>query len=891
METASTLGIRRRDEVATLVRRYRRSRGLTQEALAEQAGVSVGAISYLERGLTQSPHRDTLRALAEALSLSEKEIASLERAARPASLALEEDAEPSDRNNMALFSESGIPEPLTALIGREREVAALAETLVDQHVRLLTLTGPAGVGKTRLAAHAAKCVWSEQQRPVVYVGLTTVQDPERVLVAIAQALEIQDTGVLPLRDSLRIALADRELLLVLDNFEQVTAAARTIVDLLGACPGLTALVTSRTALNVRGEREFPVPPLGLPTERSVTETMDLERYSSVALFLERARAVRPNFAVETPEDVKQMVEVCARLDGLPLAIELAAAQLRHASLAELHRRLSSEAPLNALAGGAQDLPDHQRTMRAAIAWSYSLLVPEEQRIFRVLSVFAGGATVAGLAAVTEIEVTNVALLRSLDALVDQNLIYITRHGGSTRYAQLVTLRAYGMERLAESGEFDLARRRHAEYYALLAEEERPRVGHCEPESLALLGEEYENLRAALSWTLEVADAEAIWTGLRLAGAVWFWWEVRGLLVEGLSWLERLVVAAPEAKIDSARKVLVAVWSGVMALSYHLGRFERAYEAGEYALVLQRRLSDKHELASAYNNQAIVAAGVRRYEAAGAYFRESLELYAELGHPDEECKPLMNLGGVKRDLRQYAEALALYRESLRVAERTDEHDEARAILWDDIGDIHILLGEPVKALAALRNAEEIFQRLSAGLGVALCAHDLGRALISQGNWDEALRQLTRALTMREALGDVAGAARSQVHLARVHLAQADQQGTANFLANALHTLTALKRTEAMWTVIEGGAALACASGQFEHAARLYAAAIPQRDALWDIIDPQERERRACDLATIQKKLGEETYAAACGTGSTMTLDEALDLLRATQDWATQPHLRS
>ena len=200
METASTLGVRRHDDVATLVRRYRRRRGLSQEALAERAGVSVGAISYLERALTQSPHRDTLRALAEALSLSEQEIATLEQAARRASPARREDAEPSDRNNAALFSESGIPEPLTALIGREREVAALAETLADQRVRLLTLTGPAGVGKTRLAAHAAKRVWSEQQRRVVYVGLTTVQDPDRVLAAIAQALEIQDTGVLLLRD-------------------------------------------------------------------------------------------------------------------------------------------------------------------------------------------------------------------------------------------------------------------------------------------------------------------------------------------------------------------------------------------------------------------------------------------------------------------------------------------------------------------------------------------------------------------------------------------------------------------------------------------------------------------------------------------------------------------
>ncbi|HEV8189976.1 MAG TPA: tetratricopeptide repeat protein, partial [Ktedonobacterales bacterium] len=393
-----------------------------------------------------------------------------------------------------------------------------------------------------------------------------------------------------------------------------------------------------------------------------------------------------------------------------------------------------------------------------------------------------------------------------------------------------------------------------------------------------LGKEYENIRAALGWALELADAEAIWIGLRLGAAMWFWWEVRGLLVEGLRWLERIVVVAPQAEDEDAWKVLAATWSGVMALSYHLGRFERAYEAGECALALQRRLGDKAELASAFNNQAIVAAGVRQYEASEAYFRESLALYEELKHPAEECKPLMNLGGLKRDLRQYSEALDLYRTSLHVAEQTDEHDEARAILWDDIGDIHTLLDEPVKALAALRRAEEIFQRLNAGLGVALCAHDLGRALLAQGNLEEAARQLTRALAQREELGDVAGAARSRVHLARVRLALADLEGAKDLLAEALRTLVTLKRMDALWAVIEGGAALACEQGQLEEAAHLYAAAIPRRDALWDIIDPQEYERRARDLGAIRAALGETAYAAVSAVGISTSLDEALDLLR-------------
>jgi predicted ATPase/DNA-binding XRE family transcriptional regulator len=874
MLMSSSQAVRVRDDVATLMRRYRRARGLTQEALAERAGVSVGAISYLERGLTRSPHRDTLHALAEALSLSEQEATALEQAARRASGGADQGAE--RKVAIVTFSDSQLPEPLTSLIGREREYAEITRLLAGQDVRLLTLTGPAGVGKTRLAVQVATRLQQERGLTVVFVGLTAVHDHERVLAAIAQALEVQDTGILPLPDTLRIVLADRDLLLVLDNFEQVATAARAIVDLLEACPGVTALVTSRVGLNVRGEREFPVPPLALPGRPSSTESADIEQYAAVALFLERVRAVRPDFALDSPGDAKRMAEICARLDGLPLAIELAAAQIRHCSLAELHRRLTGAVPLDALAGGAQDLPNHQRTMRSAIAWSYGLLSPDEQRVFRALSVFVGGATLGGVAAVTGVD--QKTLLEHLDTLVDQSVVYVMGYGNSTRYAQLVTLHAYGLERLSESpDELASARRRHAEYYSALAEGERPQIDRCDPEAMELLAAEYENIRAALGWALEAANEEATWIGLQLAGALWFWWEVRGLLVEGLHWLERLVIVAPDAEDDGTRKVLVWVWSGIMANSFHLGRFERAYEAGEYALALQRRRGDKELLAGALNNQGIVAAGMRRHETAEAYYRESLELYEELGHPAEECKPLLNLGGLKRDLRRYDEALALYRASLRIVERADEHHEARAILWDDIGDIYILLGEPAKALAAFKRAEEIFQRLDASLGVALCAHDRGRALIGQGRLEEAVREFLRAIAMREELGDGAGAASSRIHLARVRLAQTDLPEAEGLIAEALRTLATLKRTEALWAVVEGGAVLACARGLYEEAARLYAAAIPQRNSLWDVIDPQEYERRARDLETLRAALGEQTYASEFTEGAASHLDEALDVV--------------
>jgi predicted ATPase/DNA-binding XRE family transcriptional regulator len=857
-------------DFAPLLRQLRRERGLTQEELAARAGLSLGAVSYLERGLTQTPQRETVRLLAQALALDEREEAALSRAARAAHTSVMGAIE-----TPAASVNGKLPEPLTALIGRAVEIEEITLLLGQDRARLLTLTGAAGVGKTRLAIEAARR-WPNQ-RSVVFVGLAIVQEPERVLPALAEALHVQSSSAQPLRDILVAAMRDRDVLLVIDNFEQVLSAARDIANLLGACPRVKALVTSRVALNVRGEREYPVAPLALPDASHGASASALEAYASVWLFLERARDIRPDFALSAPDDTRRMVEICARLDGLPLAIELAAAQVRHASLAELHHRLTGDAPLNALSGGAQDLADHQRAMRSTIAWSYSLLGAEEQRVFRALSVFAGGATIEGVAAVTGLELD--AVVQPLDALVDQSMLFTTRASESTRYTQLVTLRAFGLERLAEAGDQVRVQARHATYYATLVEGEWQRLARCEPETMALLGQEHENIRAALSWALATRDANAIWTGLRLAGALWFWWEIRGFLVEGLDWLERLSDLAQPPETDAARVVLARVWSGIMGLSYRLGRFERACEAGERALALRRQLDDMWELAEALNNQGIVAAGVRRYTDAEALYRESIALYAQAGYPSDAFKPLLNLGLLKRDLRQHAEALALFHESLRVAEQTTAQEEARAILWNNIGDLHTVMGEPALASSALERAEAMFARLDSTWGVAMSAHDRGRAAFGQGDVDEAMRQLIRAVTMREELGDRAGASLSRYHQARVCLSQGDLGAAAQLLASALSAYMALRLTDPLWAVIEGTAALACAREHFEPAARLYATAIPRRDALLDVIEPTEYARRAADLAAIRASLGDARSRELFSDAPPTSLDDALALARS------------
>jgi predicted ATPase len=814
----------------------------------------------------------------QALALNEQDANALEQAARRERSEMVESEPVLAGPNLP--TGSLLPRPLTGLIGREREVAELLATLVRERVQLLTLTGPAGVGKTRLAIEVARRAQDGWSWDVAFINLTHVREPALVLPEITQALGLRFGDSTSPHEALIAALSQRELLLVLDNFEQVVVAAPQLVDLLSICSGLKVLVTSRIGLNVRGDREFPVAPLPLPAQEAFSTPEEIESAPAIVLFLERARAIRPEFALATVEEACLAAAICAHLDGLPLAIELAAARVRHMGLAELLRRLQSDAPLEALVSGPQDLPDYQRTMRSAIAWSYNLLTLEEQRVFRTLSVFAAGATVEGLVAVTEQDQREI--LTRAGALVNQNLVYVVHRNASTRYTQLLTLRSYGLEQLVEHGEMGFARRRHAEYYAALAKGERLLDARCDPESMRLIAEEYDNIRTALGWTLEVAEGptvsdEAIWTGLRLAGALWFWWEVRGLLVEGLDWLERLVAVAPHAGNDDVRATLATVWTGVTALSYRLGRFERAYEAGECALALRRQIGDKKALTQALGNHGVVAVATLRFEVAEAHHREALNLCAEMGHPPMEFIALLNMGTLRRTQRRYSEALGFCRESLRIAERTEEYAEARAILWDNVGALHILLGEPAMALAALDRSEEIFRQLDSSWGIALCGHDLGRALLALDRLEEAGDQLARAIKLREDHGDDFGAARSRILLARVRLAQNNLHESSDLSKDALHALTMLKQTDALWTLIEVSGAAACARGQHEDAARLYAIAISQRDALWDTIDPQEHKHRARDLATVIAALGEERYSAISALGSAITLNEAVDLL--------------
>jgi predicted ATPase len=400
-----------------------------------------------------------------------------------------------------LASKSNVPAPLTLLIGREQEVAEACALLLRPGVRLVTLTGTGGVGKTRLGLHIATALLGAFADGVCFVSLAPMSDPALVVPTIAAALGIREIGGSILLDLLKAYLRDKCLLLLLDNFEQVVDAAVQVADLLAVCPQLKVLVTSRAALHIRGEQEFVVPPLAVPDPKHLPDLLTLSTYEAVELFLQRIQAVKPEFHL-TDANATAVAEMCIRLDGLPLAIELAAARIKLLSPQALLTRL--EHRLNLLTGGARDVPERQQTLRNTIEWSYDLLSPGEQLLFRRLAVFVGGCTLEAVEAIcTTLDGEATAVLERVTSLVDKSLISQQEQvGGEYRLMMLETIREYGLECLTASGEMETTRRAHAYYYLLLAEEADPELwGHQQSMWFERLEREHENLRAGLNGLL------------------------------------------------------------------------------------------------------------------------------------------------------------------------------------------------------------------------------------------------------------------------------------------------------------------------------------------------------------------------------------------------------
>jgi predicted ATPase len=722
-----------------------------------------------------------------------------------------------------------LPPQRTALLGRAAELERIEELIADGGVRLLTLTGPGGTGKTRLAVQAAENLAHRFEGGLAFVNLAPIADAALVASAVARALDVRESGDVSLESAIAEHLRGRgPTLLLMDNFEQVSDAATLVQHLLDACPDLTVLVTSRQGLRIYGEQEFPVPPLPLPAPGALFSPSTLMECPSVALFVQRASSSRPDF-VMTPGNAGAVVEICCRLDGLPLAIELAAARVKILPPAELLTRI--ERPLELLTGGARDLPERQQTLRQAIKWSYDLLTPAEQKLFRRLSVFAGGCTLEAAEAVCDtFEDLGIAVLDGVTALVDNSLL--VQRGADDReprFLMLETFREYGREQLIANGELDATSRAHAAYMLVFAEEERLEMTPAERETwLRGCDVEHDNFRAASHWLTAAGDAE--WA-LRLGAALFRFWEQRDHLTEGRETLSRML-ALPGAAGPTRLRARALYCAGVLADIQ--GDIETARTLGRESHRIYRESGDTQGVASALIILAFQAQRRGQYAEAVSLFRETVALWTELGD---------------------ATAVDLAKSNMaHAAKLGGDFDLARGLL------------EQVEASAAARGDLR---------GVALALNGLGDVAASQNDPDAARRFHHDSLARMREIDDRWGIARALTDLAGVDLQAGEFAQADRSLREALRAFRELGHQRGVARQLESLAWCAICQSHAEAAVMLASAAAAIRQRVGAQLKAAERERVEKTLAQARAAIAPDAYASAWRDGHTAPLDRILE----------------
>lgn len=780
------------------------SQGLTDSEIAEETVLTVGTVKWYNR---QIYSKLGVRSRTQATVHAQK-LGLLKHSSFPAIPTL------------PTRVQSNLPAQITSFVGRSHELRQLKSLLTQ--TRLLTLTGPPGTGKTRLAVELASAVLANYQDGVFFVSLAPLNHPRLVINSIAQVLDVKESPNESLLTALKNRLRDKSLLLILDNFEHLLGATPLISDLLTAAPGLTILITSREILRLYGEYEFSVPPLQLPDLKQVISPDAVGAFEAVDVFVQRARAVVPAFTLDN-ENAPIAAAICVQLDGLPLAIELAAARIRFYEPQTLLLRLASR--LEVLSGGPRDFPARHRTLRSTLAWSYDLLDDDEKLLFARLGAFAGGCTLADAQLVCG-ENLELDLEVGLESLVVKSLLRVEA-AGEARFEMLETMREYALEKLAETGELAAMQERHAHYFEVMAEKAASDFfGPHEPKWLVKLEAEHDNLRAALQWCL-ISD-ETAQSGLSFIAHLARFWATRGYFTEGRSWLAE-IQRLPRA--DQHTRARADALHGIGLCAY--------YQCD--------------------------------YAAAQTLYEEASTIYQELGDQLSAAATLVSIGVVRVEIGDYDLALVLFKKAYDIIRRTDELTGSAWVLTE-LGFGAMRAGDLHQAQLWLEEGLTLYRQADDTVGESLALSGLGEIAVRTGALEQATQLLEESLRLRKQIGQKWGIAATLGSLAWAALRQHDLEQATQILNESLLIRIDINDKGGIAWSLEKFAEIAYRQGDIGQAVRLYGAAAAIRSSVNSVIEPADRSAYTRILEQLQAELPADVYHAVWVEGQAMTIDQ-------------------